>query len=436
MKASVETRSLFWVWFPLALSFTLMMAEAPSTNAILSRFPESAVQIAGFGVALGLSLLIESPVIMLLATAIALVKGRESFFALMRFVLGLIGGLTLLTALVAFTPIYDLIANYLLGLPEPVAEAGRGAMQVMLLWTAAIGWRRFLQGVLMRYGGARFVSWGTAIRLVSILTVGIGLLRAGELPGATVGAWMVMAGVIVEAIVTTLFVLPILRERVLPHHDTEPVPTQRAIWRFHLPLAGTSLLTLVVQPMTAGALARLPQPEIALASWSVVFGTLLLLRSWGLALQEATIAVLSQLSQAHALRRFVRRVAWGTTGALVLALITPFEGWFMGQVLALDEALRAPVRAGLWMCLALPAITAFSSYLRGILISARRTPAVSKGMALNLGVNALALVVGVLIGSRFPNAGALAGLAVGTIAFQLAGLAEVFYLARVTKKQV
>ncbi|MFQ3611887.1 MAG: hypothetical protein SNJ72_10390, partial [Fimbriimonadales bacterium] len=127
MKATVETRSIFWLWFPLALSFTLMMAEAPSTNAILSRFPESAIQIAGFGVALGLSLLIESPVIMLLATAIALVKGRESFFALMRFVLNLIVGLTLLTALVAFTPLYDLIALRLLGLPVPIAEAGRGA---------------------------------------------------------------------------------------------------------------------------------------------------------------------------------------------------------------------------------------------------------------------------------------------------------------------
>lgn len=37
------------------------------------------MQIAGFGVALGLSLLIESPVIMLLATAIALVQGASRF---------------------------------------------------------------------------------------------------------------------------------------------------------------------------------------------------------------------------------------------------------------------------------------------------------------------------------------------------------------------
>jgi hypothetical protein len=80
MKTRVQGSVLFWLWLPLALSFTLMMLESPVTNAALARFAEPSVQIAGFGVALGLSLLIESPVIMLLATAIALVQGRESFF--------------------------------------------------------------------------------------------------------------------------------------------------------------------------------------------------------------------------------------------------------------------------------------------------------------------------------------------------------------------
>ncbi len=433
MKASVATHSLFWLWFPLALSFTLMMAEAPTTNAVLARFDDPAVQLAGFGVALGLSLLIESPVIMLLATAIALVKGRDSFYALVRFVLMLMTGLTLLTALVAFTPLYDGIAFRLLGLPARVGEAGRSALQVMLLWSAAIGWRRFLQGVLMRYGGAHFVSWGTAIRLLSIVSVGVALLAWGVLPGAVVGACMVMAGVIVEALVTTLFALPILRERVLPVADTEPVPSQRAIARFHAPLAGTSLLTLLVQPLTASAIARLPEPEIALASWSVVFGSLLILRSWGLALQEATVAFLPDCQNPSLLQRFVHRVAWATSGVLLIALLTPLADWFLQGLLALKADLALPVRVGLWLCIGLPALTAYGSYLRGVLIYQRRTGLVSKGMALNIAVNALALGVGVLVGRYFAEGGALVGLSVGCFAFQLAGLVELGYLGRQIK---
>ncbi|MCX7993315.1 MAG: hypothetical protein N2651_06560 [Fimbriimonadales bacterium] len=434
MKTTVAQRALFWVWFPLALSFTLMMLESPATNAVLARFAEPSIQIAGFGVALGLSLLIESPVIMLLATAIALVSGRESFYAVLRFVLTLMLSLTLLTALIAFTPLYDLIALRVLGLPERVAHAGRIAMQVMLLWTAAIGWRRFLQGVLVRYGGARFVSWGTAIRLTSIVAVGVGLLWWDGLPGAVVGACMVMAGVIVEAIVATLFALPILRERVLSHYEAGAPLSQRAVWRFHLPLAGTTLLTLLVHPLTAAALARLPQPELAIAAWQVVFGSLLALRSWGFALQEAGVAVLQQGTALRELLRFTHKVALGTTLALGILAFTPLTSVFTERLLALRGELATPVQFGLQLCLLLPALTAYGSYLRGALIHAKRTPAVYRGMAFNLAVNALGLVGGVLLAQAWGANSAQASLLVGVVAFQLAAAVETLYLLRRLKE--
>jgi hypothetical protein len=53
MKTRVQGSVLFWLWLPLALSFTLMMLESPVTNAALARFAEPSVQIAGFGVRWG-----------------------------------------------------------------------------------------------------------------------------------------------------------------------------------------------------------------------------------------------------------------------------------------------------------------------------------------------------------------------------------------------
>ena len=430
MKTRVQGSVLFWLWLPLSLSFTLMMLESPVTNAALARFAEPSVQIAGFGVALGLSLLIESPVIMLLATAIALVQGRESFFAVLRFVLTLMVSLTLLTALIAFTPLYDWIALRLLGLPVRVAEAGRGAMQAMLLWTAAIGWRRFLQGVLVRYGKAQLVTWGTAIRLATITAVAVALLGWNGLPGAVAGAWIVMAGVLVEAAVATVFALPVLRERVLPHREATPPLTQRAIWRFHLPLAGTTLLTLLVHPLTAAALARLPQPELAIAAWQVVFGSLLAVRSWGFALQEVSVAARQQGISARALHAFTHKVALGTTLALGLLALTPLAGLFTERVLALEAGLASPVAFGLQMCLLLPALTAYGSTLRGLRIAAKQTAVVYWGMAVNLLVNALGLAGGVVLAWALGAQSAQASLLVGVAAFQLATLAEIAYLLR------
>lgn len=430
MKTRVQQPILFWLWLPLALSFTLMMLESPVTNAALARFADPSVQIAGFGVALGLSLLIESPVIMLLATAIALVQGRESFFAVLRFVLTLMTSLTLLTALIAFTPLYDLIALRVLGLPVRVADAGQSAMQVMLLWTAAIGWRRFLQGVLVRYGRAQLVTWGTAIRLTTIIVVAVALLRWNGLPGATAGAWIVMAGVLVEAAVATVFALPVLRERVLPHHETTPPLTQRAIGRFHLPLAGTTLLTLLVHPLTAAALARLPQPEMAIAAWQVVFGSLLAVRSWGFALQEVSVAALQQDVSMHALTNFTHRVAWGTTLTLALLAFTPVAGLFTERLLALDASLASVVVFGFQACLLLPAMTAYGSSLRGVRIHAKQTTLVYRGMALNLLVNTGGLALGVALARALGAQSVQVSLLVGIAAFQLAALVEVVYLLR------
>lgn len=430
MKTRVRQPVLFWLWFPLALSFTLMMLESPVTNAALARFKDPSVQIAGFGVALGLSLLIESPVIMLLATAIALVQGRESFFAVLRFVLTLMTSLTLLTALIAFTPLYDLIALRVLGLPVRVADAGQGAMQVMLLWTAAIGWRRFLQGVLVRYGRAQLVTWGTAVRLTTIVVVAVTLLRWNGQPGATAGAWIVMAGVLVEAAVATVFALPVLRERVLPHCETTPPLTQRAIGRFHLPLAGTTLLTLLVHPLTAAALARLPEPAIAIAAWQVVFGSLLAVRSWGFALQEVSVAALQQGVPMRALTQFTHKVAWGTTLALMLLAFTPVAGLFTERLLALDASLASVVMFGFQVCLLLPAITAYGSCLRGVRIHAKQTILVYKGMALNLLVNTGGLTIGVVLARALGTQSVQASLLVGIAAFQFAALIELVYLLR------
>src|SRR5437588_12875847 len=77
------------LWFPLALSFELMMLEGPAVQAAIGRLPDPALNLAAWGLTMSLSLLVESPVIMLLATAIALVRDRCSYLALRRFMLTL-----------------------------------------------------------------------------------------------------------------------------------------------------------------------------------------------------------------------------------------------------------------------------------------------------------------------------------------------------------
>jgi hypothetical protein len=413
-------RHIFWLWFPLALSMTFMMLEGPAVQGAIARLEGPALNLAAFGFVLSIQLILESPVIMLVSTAIALATDAQSYRALRQFVLWLTVGLTLLVAAVAWTPLFDLVGGGVLGMPAPIVAAGRPAMQIMLFWIAAIGWRRFYQGILVRYGQTKYVSLGTALRLASEVTVAVGLAVWGRVSGASVGALALMVGVTVEAGVIYLMVRGCVRENLLSKTTSASPLTLKTILRFHLPLAATSLLALVAQPMTSAALARLAMPRNTLAAWPVVFSTLLVMRGWGMALQETTIAQAKDPRALAPLRGFTLLVAAATSGATALLAFTPLIDLYLRSVLGLAPELVGLARAGVQLALLLPALTAMSSWLRGLLAAAGSTEGVYWGMLINLVTNAVALVVGVTL--RLP------GVPVAALGLTLAMAMEFLYL--------
>ncbi len=420
----MRIRTIFGLWLPLAVSFELMMLEGPAVQGAIGRLPQPPLNLAAWGLTMSLSLLIESPVIMLLATAIALVRDAPSYRALRRFMLSLCVGCTVVAALIAFTPLFDLLARTLLGQPAPIVESARPAMRIMVFWTAAIAWRRFYQGILVRQGQTRLVSWGTAIRLAAAVSMAVGLAQWGRLPGAQVGAITLMTAVVTEALATTRFALPVVRRDVLPLTDDEEcAPTQGEILRFHAPLAATTLLTLLAQPLTAAALARLPNPRATLAVWPVVYMALLVLRGWGLALQEITVAQARDAAMRPALQRFAWIVGGVTSGVTALLALTPLLNVYLDRAIRLPLDLRPYAQVGVAACLLVPLATALGSWARGLLVAGGATHKAYVGMGLNLLTQSLLLLLGVAL--RMPGMWVAAG------AFTLATAVEAAYLSRV-----
>ncbi len=417
----MRVRTLFGLWLPLAVSFELMMLEGPTTQGAIGRLPNPQLHLAAMGLALSLSLLVESPVIMLLATAIALVRDGATFRALRRFVVTMAIACTVLTALIAYTPLFVVITAGWMGLPAPIVRAAQPAMQIMLVWTAAIGWRRFYQGVLVKYDETRKVSWGTAIRLVATVTAGALLTLGRRMPGAQVGACALMAGVLTEAVATTLFAQPLVRRITAMPELPGPPLTPAVIWRFHAPLAATTLLTLLAQPITSAALARLPASKQTLAAWPVAFMLLLILRGWGLALQEITVAHAREPTSRPALKRFAWMVGGVTSIATVAIAGTPLITVYFHHVLRLPPNLYDSARLGVAVGLLMPLITSLGSWARGLLVADGATGLVYRGMGLNLATHATLLLTGVWL--------QLPGMWVAAGAFCAAALVEYIFLA-------
>ena len=111
-KSSVSFSYIFKVWIPLAASWLLMGMELPILSAIVARLVEPEINLAAYGgVVFPLALIIEAPVIMLLAASTALSKDWASYKKLHNYMMLAGGTLTTLHLLVALTPIYYFVVE-------------------------------------------------------------------------------------------------------------------------------------------------------------------------------------------------------------------------------------------------------------------------------------------------------------------------------------
>lgn len=409
-------------WLPLAASWALMGAETPILQAAIARLPDMETQIAAFGIVMSLEIAIESPVIMLLATATALATTRRNYLTLRRFMTCTNVAVTLAAILMTWGPFYNLVVRDVMGIPEKIAATAQPGMKIMILWSAAIGIRRFYQGVLIRNGKTRWVGYGTAARLFSSGGSGILLAILTSLPGVYIGSIALMAGVSTEAAFATWAARGTVR-RILSERDGAADRDSLSFWdvtRYHLPLAATSLLTLMAQPVIGAGLARMPHPEQNLAAWPIVWSIIWIFRSPAYALPEAVIALVSARRPMELIRRFCWTVGFCSLAALVLFILTPLVKAYLRYVAWLPESLSRDVVPGLLFGLALPLINAVHSWFRGLLMESRRTRVIYWGMGLNLTLTCVIIAAGVLVQAP--------GTAIGGLALTCAFLAEVFFL--------
>lgn len=433
---SLNQRIILAFWLPLAASWILMTLEGPFVQAAIARLPDPETNLAAFGIVVSLSVTIEAPVIMLLATSTALCRDGAAYRVLHRFMLWLNLLLTIIAVMVAFTPVFDWVVPGAMGVPIHIANAARPGMAIMTLWSAAIGWRRFYQGILIRFGRTRRVTYGTAVRLLSSATTAAVLAIWGRFPGVWVGSCALMAGVLSEAILVTWLVRPTLA-RELTSGTTEatqyatsqrprPPVTIRRVIGFHAPLAATSLLTLLSNPIVSAGLSRMAFPEQSLAAWPVAFSVVLFTRSFGLATQEVVIALTEDRQTLGPIRRFSWSVAVGSVLLLALIAFTPLADFYLADIAGVSPDLAAFVVPGLQAALLLPGLTTLQSWLRALLMKGEATTSIYQAMGLNLAVTGGAISLGVALKAS--------GIQMAALALTVAMLAELALLGHRTQR--
>jgi hypothetical protein len=274
-----------------------------------------------------------------------------------------------------------------MGVPREVADLTYGALWFMLPWPSAIGYRRFLQGVLIRSGRTKLVAYGTLIRLAAMVLAALTGFYVLGIPGAWVGALSLATGVTVEALAAKFMAAGTVRA-ILAGELDEGKPsdiTYMDIARFYYPLALTSMIGLTVQPLLTFFMGRSIAPVESLAVFPVVHSLSFFFRSMGLAFQDAAIALMGrQFEHYGELKRFALTLGTATTAGLALVAFTPLSDVYFITISGLPPELAAFALTPARVIVLLPALSVLLSLQRAILVEGRRTQLITVASAVEV----------------------------------------------------
>ncbi len=418
-------RSIFVFWAPLAATWLMMAFEGPFLAAIIARLPDPKFNLAAHGVAVAFAILVEAPVIMIMSASMTLVADAPSFRKLRNFTYGLNAVITVVMVAVLLPPVFHFVMHTLIGLPDEVSRLTYGALLILLPWPAAIGYRRFFQGLLIRAGLTRLVAYGTVMRLGVMTTTALVLYRVFSVPGAYAGAGALSTGVCLEAVASRWMARRTVRDILTGRGRREPPDEPlgyRGIARFYYPLALTSVLGLAVHPMLTFFMGRALYPVESLAVFPVVHALSFVFRAVGLSYQEVGVALLGRNNEhARELARFAAGLGLVTSAALGLIAFTPLADVWFATISGLTPDLVAFAILPARILAPFPALSVLLSFQRAILVKGRRTGPITGATAVEvMGIVATFIA----LSSGFHWVGVTAAMA----AFVVGRLASTAYL--------
>lgn len=409
------------MWAPLAMSWLVMALELPLVSAVLARLRDPEIHLGAYGgVALPIAFIIEAPIMMMLAASTALSKDTPAFKLIRRYMMIICAVLTVIHALLAFTPLFDIVIVSLIAPPAELIEPARLAFKLLLPFAWAIGYRRFHQGILIRFGHARQVTVGTVLRITALTLTALGLAAWG-VAGVIVASVAVTMGVVVEAAYAGIVAQRVIRKHLMDVAPSgEPLSLQ-AFSRFYAPLVLTMLVSMLSQPIGSAALSRMPEALASLAVLPAVSGLLFLMRSVGIAYSEVVIALLDKPGAGRALTRFTLILAGSLFAISLLMAFTPLSQlWFSG-VSGLSPELAKLAALGVAAGVFWAPIDTMRAALQGRLTHLRNTARVGEATIVFIVASAVILFIGVLWQG-------MAGLPYAMAAFSLATLIQLLWL--------
>ena len=249
------------------------------------------------------------------------------------------------------------------------------------------------------------ITYATAVRLVSLVT--FLFFFSFWFSGAVVGALATLSGMIAEAGYMAMITRPFYMR--LDRSIGRP-PPYRELWRFSWPLMITQLSENGVMFIINFFLGNLRNPDLAIASFGVVFGLLQIILCPLRNLVQASQALLQKREDLRAILQFTVGMVLFYICLNFLLFYTPVNALILDGLMGLTPELSTYSTPAVKLIFTVAIFWATSSLLRGLLTAIRKTGFI----AVTAGVRLAVLAAFGVISFFYPN---INGAVLGVLAF-------------------
>lgn len=429
-KQELSLKKIFFFWIPLASTWLMMAAEGPFLAAVIARLHDPKYNLAAYGVAFSFAILIESPIIMITSASTALVKDKESYFKLRNFTFSLNIAATLIMLLFLTPKVFFFVTQNVIGLERSIAELTHHTTMFFIPWAAAIGYRRFYQGILIRNNLTRRVAYGTIIRLLSMSSAAVISYFFTSLKGAFVGGTALCCGVVAEAAISRWMAHSSIK-KINNTNEPKVKPFRyRFITNFYYPLALTSILSLGIQPLVTFFMGQSRMPIESLAVLPVINSLIFIFKSMGLSFQEVGIALLGENNSGYpSLKKFALILSVMASLGLALIAFTPLSLLWFQKISGLSYELSRFAILPTKILSLLPALSVILCFQRSVIIKNKNTKPVTIATAIEL----ISVVILLIFTIRWLG---LVGAVCAAISMTLGRLAADIYLIKPSSRSI
>lgn len=384
------------------MTFVLITSTHSLFNAALARLPSPEIYISAFAVAKSLMRVLESPIMMVRHMVTTLVKDRDSYFKVKRFVMITVSLVVLVFLLFALTGLARWVMKNIMGITGDILQESVAIFRIFIFFPAVITLRNFMQGMSIKIGINPLVTVGTTVR---ILFVGAVILLIDHfilwLPAPVIAGGIFLGAVLVEGLVllagvkisgkitdqrdVTTRIKPNAVENEDDQKNLKEL-TFNLMFAFFWPLVITSLIKTLARPIINMGLARTLNPEIALSAYAVAWSFGMIIVSPLLMFHQVPINFLSEndFSNINAIKKFA--VYAGLILSFLIAFIsfTDIGYYIIRNVIGVTEQITELSLEALKIMTLLPFIIVAREFYWGILMKKQRTTYIGIGKVINL----------------------------------------------------